>query len=694
MGIKIEKIKAKGLGPLSEFSHKLGKFNVIYGPNERGKTFLTEFILRCLFKNTDRWDIRKEGRGKVFVSGIEDEPVGLTISSDLKLDSFMEEKRGLPPQLSKLLVVKGSDAKIDDDSQGGVSKEVVKEFLTEKGLLEEIEKNISKTIQKADIKKEPIDIYKQGEGRDLKRLKKELSKLNDLIEEIEKDYSPGHLEQLKIEKEKLKDRLSAQKRAKKYKAYKLNEELEKLEKDYQRYDKEEIASLSKNIETEKELRRKIEKKKKEYEDKKERAQKYRKLESVLDNYNKLKENVSEPIAMVWKLIPTALFIISGLITVLVNEILGVLGFVLTVGFIFYYLYKYKKKIDSKDNNEELEKLKKEFKEEFGKEIKSVATLEATAKEYGSAPEVAKTIKNNLEELEEEFSALFTQIKAQIRSIDGQDVDKDKWKEKLAEIRDKEESLRQKREKIKDRLSSLNIDPSDYVEEKTDVDYSAERVNNLEAEIKEKEEKIRNREKSLKDIEMKIAQSVSDDSKTGFSDLYQALHQEKREVEKELKYIKTEIVAGKIVFDELEELRKKEDDRIKENLKSKKIQKVISKMTAGRYKGVNLVGDKLEVIGELENFDLDQLSTGTGEQILLALRVGLSSELLKKDSMFLLLDDAFQNSDWERREVLVKNLADLAEEGWQIIYLTMDDHIKNLFEKEGKRFGDSFRSISI
>ncbi|MFW6283103.1 MAG: hypothetical protein ACOC1P_03580, partial [Minisyncoccales bacterium] len=75
MGIEIEKIKAKGLGPLDEFSEEFGKFNVIYGSNEKGKTFLTEFILRCLFKNTGRWDIRKEGKGKVFVKGIKKEPV-------------------------------------------------------------------------------------------------------------------------------------------------------------------------------------------------------------------------------------------------------------------------------------------------------------------------------------------------------------------------------------------------------------------------------------------------------------------------------------------------------------------------------------------------------------------------------------------------------------------------------------------
>ena len=81
--------------------------------------------------------------------------------------------------------------------------------------------------------------------------------------------------------------------------------------------------------------------------------------------------------------------------------------------------------------------------------------------------------------------------------------------------------------------------------------------------------------------------------------------------------------------------------------------------------------------------------------MLALRIGFSSKLLKKDTLFLILDDAFQHSDWERRETLVKILADIAKNGWQIIYLTMDDHIKGLFDKVGSKFKkDEFKSLTI
>jgi len=52
-----------------------------------------------------------------------------------------------------------------------------------------------------------------------------------------------------------------------------------------------------------------------------------------------------------------------------------------------------------------------------------------------------------------------------------------------------------------------------------------------------------------------------------------------------------------------------------------------------------------------------------------------------DSAFFIIDDAFQHSDYDRRPKLVDQLFDLSDDGWQIIYLTMDDHIRELFAEK-------------
>jgi uncharacterized protein YhaN len=71
--------------------------------------------------------------------------------------------------------------------------------------------------------------------------------------------------------------------------------------------------------------------------------------------------------------------------------------------------------------------------------------------------------------------------------------------------------------------------------------------------------------------------------------------------------------------------------------------------------------------------------------MLALRIGFASKVLKQDTLFLILDDAFQHSDWDKRKILVNKLADIAAGGWQIIYFSMDNHIRELFDSAGSKF---------
>jgi uncharacterized protein YhaN len=80
---------------------------------------------------------------------------------------------------------------------------------------------------------------------------------------------------------------------------------------------------------------------------------------------------------------------------------------------------------------------------------------------------------------------------------------------------------------------------------------------------------------------------------------------------------------------------------------------------------------------LGRFALSELSTGAQEQVLLALRLAFSRSIFGQESLFLILDDAFQHSDWQRRERLVAEMVSVARQGWQIIYFTMDDHIRDL-----------------
>jgi len=100
-------------------------------------------------------------------------------------------------------------------------------------------------------------------------------------------------------------------------------------------------------------------------------------------------------------------------------------------------------------------------------------------------------------------------------------------------------------------------------------------------------------------------------------------------------------------------------------------------------------DSIIISDDLSDFNLTDISTGTLEQVMLALRIGFTSKLMRENKLFLILDDAFQHSDWDRRPVLVDNLVTLTQNDWQVIYFTMDDHIRNLFNEKGVVLGENY-----
>ena len=77
--------------------------------------------------------------------------------------------------------------------------------------------------------------------------------------------------------------------------------------------------------------------------------------------------------------------------------------------------------------------------------------------------------------------------------------------------------------------------------------------------------------------------------------------------------------------------------------------------------------------------------------MLLLRKIFAEDYFDEESGFLLLDDAFQHSDWERRESLVDYILQLVEDhDWQIFYFSMDDHLATLFyERASARLGSDF-----
>ncbi len=110
--------------------------------------------------------------------------------------------------------------------------------------------------------------------------------------------------------------------------------------------------------------------------------------------------------------------------------------------------------------------------------------------------------------------------------------------------------------------------------------------------------------------------------------------------------------------------------------------------------IDLNEDHLDVSDKYP-FRMDELSTGAQEQVLLGLRMGMASRLFAGQPLFLILDDAFQHSDWQRRPAMWMKCCAWRSPAGRIFYLTMDDHLRDLFlEKTPPLLGDDFLAFSL
>lgn len=168
--------------------------------------------------------------------------------------------------------------------------------------------------------------------------------------------------------------------------------------------------------------------------------------------------------------------------------------------------------------------------------------------------------------------------------------------------------------------------------------------------------------------------------------------ELRECRAEIREIEVDRDAGKLAGEIFGSMDRALEQRLEEALSREgdfSVSSVLRRVT-GHYVGVARDGEETLTVRDAggREYPLGELSRGARDQVYLALRVGLAEAALEAGEAagegFLLLDDAFLTADWERRERMVEAASDLAERGWQVVYLTCDTHLRELFEEAGAR----------
>lgn len=140
-----------------------------------------------------------------------------------------------------------------------------------------------------------------------------------------------------------------------------------------------------------------------------------------------------------------------------------------------------------------------------------------------------------------------------------------------------------------------------------------------------------------------------------------------------------------VMEIFEEIQGEEEQRVSKLFgKNTAISKYFTEITGGLYTEVSFLPDDKKICVTRKNgkkLTDYELSAGTYDQLYLSIRLGLGEKLLQGKKGFFIMDDPFVKSDKVRLKKQIKLLRKISELGWQIIYFTAKDEVKEILEKD-------------
>ena len=710
MAVSIKEVNVVNLGPLGNRSITFSKLNLIYGKNETGKTYLTEFLLNSIFKHpvNSKWPVRTlPGQGKVVLSGVEKgSDTTFTPGSRKKIEDYWDQTdSGLPTNLARLLIVKGGELQIVHSSKES-NKSILTTLLSQNALFENILNGIKPTIKKAKVKENGITGDDRGDINKRNNLLRERKNISSLIKEIERNYSLGPLREKEAEKDTLIKKIEIQQDAKRYHAYELNKKIESLEE--KTVSEKTLEALHDSIRDYHDAESELNGLHSDLESKGIVVDDFKWLESAVRTWMELGlDAIQRPGKLILAsiiafqvlslLLTAAQLVIGGQFDnwAFAFEIVSLGTVFISSCLIWIYIKKlffWAKTISQVD---EREAIKEGYLTRFGKSIRGLTDLRNHLEKIRNDYVTVSNLPTRIKEIEKEQNRFLGVIEEIFFEILGKKVECDEWDKTYYEIKDQQKKIELEIRELEKALAGLVLDEAEYRTEPADEVYDRGELIKLTDRKSEIEHEINVIENSLNSLKDRARQETGDSIGEDWATILGNLYNFQEEVDNEYTTITAKIISEIGIAQIVEELQQQEEEKVRKGLQSKEVTEILSTVT-NHYRTLDIDGDKLSVIGDYGDFDVESiLSTGAREQVFLALRMGFASRIAGGDPLFMILDDAFQHSDWDRRDRLFDVVFDLVESGWQITYLTMDEHIRDKYQKIGKeRLGDDFQFYSL
>ena len=114
---------------------------------------------------------------------------------------------------------------------------------------------------------------------------------------------------------------------------------------------------------------------------------------------------------------------------------------------------------------------------------------------------------------------------------------------------------------------------------------------------------------------------------------------------------------------------------------------LAQLTVGRYPELTVDRDERLLFAlddEGESWPIETLSTGTREQVFLAVRLAIADEFAEDGGALpLVLDDVLVNFDQDRTAAALETLGEVSDTGQQVVLFTCHRHVAKLLESQGR-----------
>ena len=709
MSIRIERIQVKPGGPLEQSVDWLcGGLTLAYGPNETGKSYVVEFLVKCLFRTGARsgsgWTLRDLGAGGgVTVSGLEDKPLKMSVSKRPKLDELWEDDpRGLPQDLCRLLVVTQGNTRLSAaETADGIGEDMLREFFSGEHLIESIRNSRALPKSAASATFESGTISGSGHWSDKSEregIVAEIANTRELVDRFNDRISHGAIAALTTRRDQLAGKLGELEAARQHRANQLDGQLDTGTGQLDALPStESIEGISADLRTLRKARIAIETKQERQQELARQQDHLEWASSALDHYDRIVSSRPQATATPGLTIAAAGFTIAAaVIAGLFGErfVLGLLALVAGGLAAAHYWKTRKPKLHEPDDPAELDRLAAEFERRFAQPLGDRASLEQRI-------ETLKKLGNEAEVLAGQLGTETAETRGEAdrigRLLDGwakEDISESDWDGHIESLRRQRLQLDQQVRDTRSELDRLGIAPNHQAGDPPETQWDPENYERLVQQHRQAEtqldEEIQAQSRLLEDAHRSVGDGVPAD----WESLLAALERTLAAHQRDYRSVTARMIAQFAVHEVLDEVADEEARMIETGLQGEAIRESIQLMCP-RYHALRSGEEGLVVVDDDDNeLAVKDLSTGAREQVFLGARLGFARMALDDLPAFLVLDDAFQHSDWPRRQRLVEQVLTLVQTGWQVLYFTMDDHIRDLFDSAGQQLGDRYRSLTL